>query len=334
MRKTQMALAAVALVASTAAMADVTVSGRFDAGVQSGTGTADLNGADAGTLKRQLSGAGLLAPNQLNFSGSEDLGNGMKASFMVSTLLNGGLLGSPLFLQQNVGLSGDFGSLKIGTQVDSFWGAGLANFDVTGGGNMGSAVTAVFMHGASGVFHNNTISYAAPSIGGVNLAGSYVVNDGSTARSTAAIKQGDYSVAGTADVGSVKLGGGYSVVNTNKSYFLGAGSDLGFASVNIIYLTSDAVAGAAGAKAATTGVNGKVPLVGSLAATAGYYSTDGTTINGTNTSVGLLYGLSKQTTVFGNYERATGNTKLGYGYSGTGQGTAGDIVTVGVAHSF
>ncbi len=334
MKKTQMALAAVALVASTAAMAQVTVSGRFDAGVQNGSGTADLNGTTAGSIKRAYSGAGLLAPNQLNFSGSEDLGNGMKASFMVSTLLDGGLLGSPLFLQQNVGISGDFGALKIGTQVDSFWGAGLANFDVTGGGNMGSAVTAAFMHGATGVFHNNTVSYTAPSIAGVNLAGSYVVNDGSTARSTAAIKQGDYSVAGTADVGSVKLGGGYSVVNTNKSFFLGAGTDLGFGTVNVIYLNSNAVSGVANKSATTTGINGKVPLVGALAATAGYYSTDGTTINGTNTSVGLLYGLSKQTTVFGNYEKATGNTKLGFGYSGTGQGTAGDIVTVGVAHSF
>ena len=31
---------------------------------------------------------------------------------------------------------------------------------------------------------------------------------------------------------------------------------------------------------------------------------------------------------------ASGDTKLGYGYAAGGQGTAGDIVSVGVAHSF
>jgi len=328
MRKTQMALAAVALVASTAAMANgVTVSGRFDTGVQQGSG---------GSTATRAMASGLLAPNFLNFSGSEDLGNGMKAGFLVSTTFGGtGIASGDAFtaLQQNVSLSGDFGSLKIGQQVDAF-GGGVLGFDVTAGSNMGSAVTALFMHGASGVFHDNTIGYSAPSIGGVNLSGSYVVNNGSSARSTAALKQGDYSIAGAADIGSVKLGGGYSVLNTNKSFFFGAGSDLGFATVNVIYLNSNAVAGAAGAAATTTGINGKVPLVGALAATAGYYSTDGTTINGTNTAVGLLYGLSKQTSLFGNYEKATGNTKLGYGYASGGQGTAGDIVSVGVAHSF
>ncbi len=327
MRKTQMALAAVALVASTAAMANgVTVSGRFDAGVQSG------NSASFG---RQLS-SGLLAPNFLNFAGSEDIGGGMKASFLVSTTFSGVAIGGGdafTALQQNISLSGDFGSVKLGQQVDAF-GGGVLGFDVTGGSNMGSAVTALFMHGSSGVFHDNTIGFSAPSIAGVNVSGSYVVNDGNSARSTAALKQGDYSLFGSTDVGSVKLGAGYSVLNTNKTMALAAGADLGFGTVNVLYMDSDAAAGTIGAKATTTGINGKVPLVGGLAATAGYYSTDGTSINGTNTAVGLLYSLSSRTSLFGNYEKATGNTKLGYGYAGGGQGTTGEVVSVGVAHSF
>jgi len=323
MKKTQMALAAVALVASTAVMADVTVSGRIDAGVQSGSSAA---------INRQLTG-GLLAPNFLTFSGSEDLDGGTKAIWTYSTTFSSTGFGGVTNLQSYVGLSGDFGTLKLGQQVDAMAG-GILGFDVTSGGNMGSTATMMFMHGASGIFHENTIGYSAPSIAGVNVSGSYVVNNGAGARSTTALKQGDYSVFASADAGMVKLGAGASELNQNKSWVIAAGSDLGFANVNILYLDSTRAAGIANAKAATTGVNGKVPLTGGLAATLGYYSTSGSAIDGSNTSVGLLYSLSKQTTVFGNFERATGKTLLGYGAAGAGQGTTGEILTVGVAHSF
>jgi predicted porin len=334
MRKTQFALAALALVASTAALAEgVTISGRMDVGYQSGSGSADVDTAGATSA---LSG-GLLAPNFLNFSGSEDLGNGMKAMFMSSsTFSSTGGFGSLVSLQSYVGISGNFGTIKTGQTVDSFWGNGVANFDVTGGGNMGSAATTMFMHGASGIFHDNTMQYTLPTMGGLNGAATYVVNDGTSARSTAALKSGDYSIAATYDVNNIKVGAGYSSLDTNKSYFIGAGTELGTVKVNLLYVSSDAAQGNAGAKANTTGINAAVPLIGALSATAGYYKTKGSAsgVDGTDTSVGLLYSLSKRTTLFGNYEKATGNTILGFGQNGSGQGTAGDIFTAGVAHSF
>ncbi len=361
MRKTQMALAAVALVASTAAMADgVKVSGRFDLGYQSGTGNASIVGGKAGMTDS------LLAPNLLGFSGSEDLDGGLKADFNIVTTFTPATFTSFktagfIFLQQNVGLSGDFGGIRVGQQVDSFWGKGVANFDVTGGGNMGSAVSAVFMHGASGVFHDNAISYNTPSIGGLNAGATYIVNgnpnyyalnasgvststaDGGTARGSSVIDKGSYSVAGTYDIGSIKVGAGYSSLKArdgttaNNSTFLAAGTDLGFATVNVLYLSSSATKGfsaTTAGKANTFGINSSIPLVGALTGVVGYYSTDGTVINGSNTSVGVRYALSKRTTAFGNWEKATGNTILGIGQNGGGQGTAGTITTVGIAHSF
>jgi len=350
MKKTQMALAAVALVASTAAMANgVTVSGRFDLGYQSGTG--------GSTVTSGLNDS-LLAPNLLGFSGSEDLGGGLTADFNIvttftpakfSSFTNAGFI----FLQQNVGVSGDFGGIRVGQQVDSFWGKGIANFDVTSGGNMGSAVSAVFMHGASGVFHDNAISYSAPSIGGVNAGATYIVNGNGndtngdvisgTARSSAVITKGSYSVAGTYDIGSIKVGAGYSSLKANDgttgntSTFVAAGTDLGVAVVNVLYMSSANTMGFASAtagKANTFGINSSIPLVGALTGVVGYYSTDGTIINGSNTSAGLRYALSKRTTLFGNWEKATGNTILGIGQNGGGQGTAGTITTVGIGHSF
>jgi len=359
MRKTQMALAAVALVASTAAMANgVTVSGRFDMGYQSGSG--------GSTVTSGLNDS-LLAPNLLGFSGSEDLDGGLKADFNIVTTFTPAKFSSFknagfIFLQQNVGLSGDFGGIRVGQQVDSFWGKGVANFDVTGGGNMGSAVSAVFMHGASGVFHDNAISYNTPSIGGLNAGATYIVNgnanyygidatgtvadtvDGGTARGSSVISKGSYSIAGTYDIGSIKVGAGYSSLKAadgttgNTSTFVAAGTDLGVAVVNVLYLSSAKTQGfdatATAGKANTFGINSSIPLVGALTGVVGYYSTDGTVINGSNTSAGLRYALSKRTTLFGNWEKATGNTILGIGQNGGGQGTAGTITTVGIGHSF
>lgn len=336
MKKTQMALAAVALVASAAAMADgVTVSGRFDIGYMSGSGSADLNGATAGTLGKALN-TGLLAPNFLNFSGSEDLGNGMKASFMLSSIINsaGFNTGSIGTAQSYVGLSGDFGGIKLGQTVDSFAGTYLG-FDVSGGSNIGSAVSSLFAHGASGVFHDRSIQVTAPTFAGVNAAATYIVQDGSSALGAGTTKAGDYSVAGSADVGSIKVGAGYSVAGAlgNKSSFLGAGTDLGFAKVNVLYLSSSDV-GTAGLKASTAGVNAEIPVAGALTARVGYYNTSGTntTINGTTTVVTGLYALSPKTSVFANWEQASGSVKLGGGNGG--YGTAGSATTIGVATSF
>jgi predicted porin len=348
MKKTQIALAAVALVASSVAMAQesgVKVSGRFDIGYQSGTG--------GSTVTSGLNDS-LLAPNLIGFSGSEDLDGGLKADFNIVTTFTPAKFSSFqsagfIFLQQNVGLSGDFGGVRVGQQVDSFWGKGIANFDVTGGGNMGSAVSTVFMHGASGVFHDNAISYNTPSIGGLNAGATYIVNgngagDGGTARSSAVIDKGSYSIAGTYDIGSIKVGAGYSSLKAadastgNTSTFVAAGTDLGVAVVNVLYVSSSKTQGfdatATAGKANTFGINSSIPLVGALTGVVGYYSTDGTVINGSNTSAGLRYALSKRTTLFGNWEKATGNTILGIGQNGGGQGTAGTITTVGIGHSF
>ena len=112
MKKTQVALAALALVASTAALADgVKVSGQMDVGVGHTTGV--------GSYMDQ----GAWADNSnITFSGSEDMGNGMKTFFTLAAGFtqngdpgNGG--NGTLFSRESlVGLSGDFGTVKLGQQ--------------------------------------------------------------------------------------------------------------------------------------------------------------------------------------------------------------------------
>ena len=75
MKKTQVALAALALMVSTAALADgVKVSGIIDYGIQSYTGK--------GTSFEQ---GGWSDHSSITFSGSEDLGSGMKAFFSLES---------------------------------------------------------------------------------------------------------------------------------------------------------------------------------------------------------------------------------------------------------
>ena len=72
MRKTQVALAALALVASTAALADgVTVYGTLDASMVSSNNNGGTN----------FSGPGQWGANVIGFRGTTDLDNGIKATF-------------------------------------------------------------------------------------------------------------------------------------------------------------------------------------------------------------------------------------------------------------
>lgn len=187
MKKTQVALAAVALLASTAAFAaDVTLSGQIDVGVFHTGKDADGVG---GTYMEQ---AGLLDHSSITLTANEDLGNGLKAFAVLESgfnanggIDNGGTQGNQnaLFNRQSyIGLSSEsLGTVGLGKQlspfilsqaltnfgVGSFWvnrlivgHAAPALGPVAGGGNGVNAV---------GFFIPNSITYTSPSIGGFTV---------------------------------------------------------------------------------------------------------------------------------------------------------------------
>ncbi len=322
MRKTQVALAALALVASTAAMADgVKVSGILDAGVQNSTG----NGT--------YIASGLLAPNFINFAGSEDLGNGMKAEFFLQTRLElvDGAKTTDLWNQSYIGLVTEAGTLQVGRNVDSFSNAVLAS-DVTVGGNMGSYVDSVLFLGSSAVFANNQIKYISPNVGGLNvMASGYMMED-----SDQKTAKNDYSLAGIYSNGAISASAAYAnrkyTGNEVKAWHVSAGYDFGFAKVNLVYQDTNG-------NGSVTGVNAAVPVasIAGLTATIGYYNNNNTaSSDGSTTSVGAKYALSKRSTLFANYQNATDSYTLNKGLSQTTGITAGagNAVTLGVSHSF
>jgi predicted porin len=333
MRKTQMALAAVALVASTAALADVTVSGRFDYGYAS----------NSGSTVKGVEGS-LLAPNFVNVTGSEDLGGGMKAYFNWKNIVGnaGGLTNA----NANVGISTGAVGVKLGRVTDDFL-AGVLAFDVTGGQNIGSAVSPMLQFGATGAFHSNAIQLDG-NAANVNFGATYIGQDSTQtfATKTATTNegqafsgaQGDYSVRADTEIGGIRLGAAYANRSTaaaatttliSKTHqAIGVGTNLGPLVVNGLYMKLDTTT--------VTGANGSYPLADALNAVAGYYNYDGATTatSGTLMSVGLRYAFSKQTTAFANFEKGSGVAQVMVGSNKGGVDTNNGVAIVGLAHSF
>jgi len=337
MKKTQVALAALALVASTAALADVTVSGYMDAGVVNTSG------------KGNTIVGGLIAPNVVNIAGGEDLGNGMKAEFLTQVRFetsNGKLTtvdttNSPatyapkVFNLSYVGLATEAGTFQIGRNVDALWGNAAGAFDVTGGDNMGSFVGSVINKSASSIFGDNMIKYVSPNINGLNIGLSYY-GQTSAASAVGTTTKNDYSVGATYGIGALSLGAGYGnrtdASGAGRVTFLGAGYDLGIAKVNAVYLDTANLG-------STTGFNVGAPVPGfaALSAHVGYYKDSGNGANdGSSTQVGAKYALSKRTTLFANYQTTTGGyaTSVGLSDANYTAATAGTAFTFGVGHSF
>jgi predicted porin len=129
MKKTLVALAALATVGAAFAQSTVTLYGKIDWHIQNATQeTAGVKTA-AGNVGLQVNSAGL-SGSRWGMKGSEDLGGGMKAIFDLQNGFNvdtgGAAQGGLLFGRQAyAGLSGGFGTLTAGRQyspIDTVWG--------------------------------------------------------------------------------------------------------------------------------------------------------------------------------------------------------------------
>lgn len=117
MKKSLIALAAIASQAGIAHAQSVTISGYMDGSV------IFESGAKAGRVTKL--GSGVSGPNRLIFSGREDLGGGMSAFFHLENgnlLDTGGSLQGGFFGRQSfVGVSGGFGTLRLGMMFHSMF---------------------------------------------------------------------------------------------------------------------------------------------------------------------------------------------------------------------
>jgi predicted porin len=178
MKKTLIALAALAATGAAMAQSSVTLYGVVDVGFasvnNSGVGSTDNTGLTSSNM----------TTNRLGFRGTEDLGGGLKANFQVETGINADGPGATTLGDRGawVGLSGGFGEVRLGREyATTFWSGflyspfgtgGVGNnfgfaarvlaYQVTGQGNADPAATG----SQNAIWNNNSVTYSTPRISG------------------------------------------------------------------------------------------------------------------------------------------------------------------------
>lgn len=286
MKKTLIALATLA--ATTAfAQSTVTLSGTFDPSYQIQTTTTAGVKTKATTLANNQQGT-----TAIKFSGTEDLGGGLKAIFMLEQNFdstdgsNGAMAAGEVF----AGLSGGFGTIRLGAANSPTLGvqAGRSPFGTKTGGGYAST------SGAANTRNDDSIVYTSPTFGGfsVGVAQALKVPAGAAAKNDIALNY----AAGPLVVGLSSVTQKNALAQTN----LMAQYNLGFARLYAGYVTEDNKAGAANSKKKGTNIAVAAPM-GALTMMANIASWDvngGTAGDRDITAVGVKYDLSKRTSAY------------------------------------
>jgi len=233
MKKTLIALAAVAATGAAFAQSSVTLYGVADIGLAKtnkaglGYGNDSLQATANGTLNNGNS--------RLGVRGVEDLGGGLKASFNFEqgiNLANGATDSVTWQRAAYAALSGGFGEIYAGRRLSpSFY--GVAAWELTGTANY-SATAAQFAFAGAGSRNNAHIGYTTPSFGGLTatLGTTLKGNDASAADGLQSKIDMNVIYKG----GPISAGLSYNKVqDTEKNWSIGASYNLGVATVAASY---------------------------------------------------------------------------------------------------
>lgn len=183
-KKSLIAIAALGAFAGSAMAADITISGRIDTGLNYHKSKVTETGEEA--VKEDTFGmkSGQYSGSRITIKGSEELGNGMKAGFVLENGFEGddGSFDSngddKLFGREAiVYLEGDFGHFSMGREGALTSGVGSYNLVYgylpygTGWGSYAGS-KGQFMIGDRSRF-NNTLTYRSPSFAGVQVFAQY-----------------------------------------------------------------------------------------------------------------------------------------------------------------
>ena len=349
MRNTKIALAVLALVASTAAMANgATVYGTIDAGVANTTGS---NNTNKGTA---FSGAGAwVGGNNIGFKGSEEIEGGLKATYQLESgfnvgsgqVDNGGNDNGLFSRIATVGLSSDMGTLTLGQQLSPYivaqavGTAGNGHFFVNRivmGGGFGNAAVGAANNATSGFFVSNAVSYTTPSIGGISATVLQTARNGvqSGAQVTGRPQDVYTAASATGSFGGVNVTVGYQDrQNTITGQTVSASYAMGPATLSGNYTKSTVEAATAvNSYSASLAYAVTEPLTVSL-----QYARNNLASAQTLSNLGAQYSLSKRTSVYATYGRGTNGAQSNYDYRGSYNTTStasSTTIAAGVVHSF
>ena len=325
MKKSLVALAALAVVGAASAQSSVTLSGTLDAGLEK---------IEGGALQLQNSRNGT---TQITVSGVEDLGGGLKARFQISssfdstfdnaqagarsgtTTANTQAQFSPSKLGNNgmfLALDGGFGSLVLGRPLNT-----LYSHSYTANGTKGvSGFAATNSIDAQGIYTANAIQYVSPNLAGFTAqfeyAPSEVVNTKSTVSLGLKYASGPFGLSLVRDNAKAAAPGANNAAKTTQ---LAGFWDFGIAKLSATY-QDNSVAASNADQRFVVGVN--VPVgPGQFWAQYGVSEIANVGFGDSAKIVGLgyKYSLSKRTTAYVNVgsrndAAAASSTTGGYGY--------------------
>ncbi len=353
MKKTLLALAALAASSAAFAQSFVTLYGVVDVSVERVKGDHQVNRVSSGNL----------ATSRLGFKGTEDIGGGLKANFVLESAINAdtGAQGNTARLFDRAawaGLAGGAGELRIGRQ-DSSIGA-LAGDTAILGGQAYDDLKIVKTRAAEYYRRvDNAVTYVLPQVmPGLSAQVQYTTGAGVSATPGAETYGSNYNKSYGLSVkyaeGPVLAGLGYLNVTDDNSAVAGnqranatlvyAGYDLGAAKV-IAYLdneTGKVSAATAGAKRLSVyGVKAVVPVSAELTVSAGVSKAKNIAGSKTGnddaviTAVKANYKLSKRTSVYGLATLVNNESGATVGMLAptSGDKLAGGVA-FGVAHAF
>jgi predicted porin len=344
-------------VASTAALANgVTVYGRLDTSMAKQTNQpTQLNHSNWDT-------------SVIGVKGSEDLGNGLTASFQLEGGLNSttgethnnGSLAAVFNRLANIKLSSEsMGTVGAGMQLSPFIAAALTGTATNNEsfyvpmlvmGNAAGATTYVqdsrngvtagttTAAGTRGFFIPSSVSYTSPNIGGVTVSVLSQLGGANTSVQDANQKYRAMSISYSAGDLSAAFGYEDNPTQAAKTTSLAAAYMFGSLRVAGGYITSNPTA--AGSDLNTLHGGFSYPLAESLSASLNYAKNDATTKQEVTTA-GLLYNISKRTYAYGILSRGTAGALALYGSgnragtitAGAGNGTSTGYA-VGIGHNF
>ena len=367
MQKKLIVLAVAGLVSSGAFAAEnnVTLYGIVDVGLVHDSGS--INGSAATGSSTRLD-SGVSQGSRIGLKGTEDLGGGLKTSFLAETgfcadnnttgycsggtagpgvngkSVNSGLYGGNFMSRQAwLNLSGDFGTLSAGRQYTPGWGL-TASFDPFGAGTAGQINN---LFNASLYRANNSVAYVTPNMGGFSAV--YAHAFGEITNNSKAVS-GDTIGANYAN-GPLAVGAAYLTVNDPagnsgdllKNTNLGASYNFGVAKLDAEYeTTKSSPLGITNTDASNWMIGATVPMgggVGSHLAVSYIDHNDKTAVNkdATQVGVGYFYGLSKTTTLYTAYAHINNKNGAAFlvGNANPNQPGVGDSeFNLGVTHAF
>ncbi|MBD2222803.1 porin [Calothrix sp. FACHB-1219] len=329
MQKTnRLALAVLALIGSTAAFAQssVTLYGRVNTTVE----RQEVGNVKMTSLNNNSS--------RFGFKGVEDLGGGLTAGFQLESGFQSDTgVGSAAFFGRHseVNLSGSFGMVRLGNFFPESYFAS-ADYVSMHNHDTGSSSDALYYDPVwfGGPGTGNKIAYRTPNLGGFTVEGAAILHEqvpGTGGRN-------GFDLAANYGMGALNLGAGYSSVNSNTQYSLRALYTFGQFTVGGYYQRNkDAnqilptgagtrnnfrLAGAYSLGASEFHVN-----VGRASEYANVVDS-----GATQYTLGYNYNLSKRTKVYGYYTRVNNSSNATYM-----TGVAGadfSSVAVGIRHNF